>query len=41
LVDLPPKKESSVNVRFEVKKGGQPVRKGYTPEQILNKLRKG
>jgi len=37
--DLPPKKESSVNVRLEVKKGGRMVRKGYTQEQIINKLR--
>ncbi len=37
--DLPPKKESKYNLRLETKKGGQMVRKGYTAEQIINKLR--
>jgi transposase-like protein len=37
--DLPPEKESSVNVRLRVEKGGQMVRKGYTAEQIINKIR--
>jgi len=41
VVDLIPKKESSVNVRLEVKKGELMVRKGCTREQIINKLRKG
>jgi hypothetical protein len=37
---LSPKKETSVNVRLEVKEGGRMARKGYTPEQIINKPRK-
>ena len=39
VTDLPPEKESSVNVRLRVEKGGQMVRKGYTAEQIINKIR--
>ena len=39
--DLPPKKESSVNVRLGVEKGGRMVRKGYTPEQIIKMFRIG
>jgi len=39
--DLPPKKEASVDVRLEVKKGGRMVRKGYILEQLINKPRKG
>jgi len=37
--DLPPKKESSCNVRLGPRKGGKVTRKGYRPEQIINKLR--
>ena len=40
MIDLPPEKESSFNVRLEAKKRGKSmVRKTYTPEQIINKLR--
>ena len=31
-VDLPPKKESSVKVRLEQRKGGNMTRRGYKPE---------
>ena len=36
-LDLPPENESTVNVRFEVKKGERMVRKDYTLEQIMVK----
>ncbi len=36
---VPPKKESNYNVSLEGQKGGQMARKGFTPEQIINKLR--
>ena len=35
-VDLPPENDTNYNI---VKGGKQMVRKGYTPEQIINKLR--
>jgi hypothetical protein len=34
-----PKKESRYNVRLAHRKGENMVRKTYTPEQIINKLR--
>ena len=37
--DLPLTKVPSVNVILEVEKGGRMVRKGYTPQQIISKLR--
>ena len=38
--DLPPKRESSYNVRLEAKEGGYFMAKRfYSPEQIINKLR--
>ena len=36
---LTPKNLSSCNVPLDDKKGGYMVRKTYTPEQIINKLR--
>ena len=36
---MPPEKESNCNVSLEGHKGGQVARKGFTPEQIISKLR--
>ena len=35
----PPKRYPQVVLDFEMEKGGDMVKKGYTPEQIINKLR--
>jgi len=39
LCDLPPGKVSRGHVRLEIKEEGRMAKKGYTPEQIINKLR--
>jgi transposase-like protein len=37
--DLPPKRYPQNHVRLGKDNGGNMVKKGYTPEQIINKLR--